>query len=236
MSARVRYGKRPRGMVRLPSAVEMNILSFLLPGRKEEVLVAYRRAFDLCLRVSVWLVRRLPRVNRVEAEILTANWPLEVPRGDATNGRWAESEFMMGLLDALGDLNAAALVETERPTGGEYPDEYWDQWFATELCPGSFRPDDDNAEFGDALAEVLGGLRACIFGVGLVETRWCCVFRSGYRYSAAFAAVLKWCRFLFSECEKISRWPDGPGTEIKEEVLNTARLCYRLAWPKTSAQ
>jgi hypothetical protein len=236
MSARVRYGKRPRRGIRLPSAVEINILSFLLPECKEEVLLAYRRAFGLCLRVSVWLLRRFPRVGRVEAEILAANWPLEVPRGDAAKGSSGEWNFMIGLLGVLGDLNAAALIETETPDFGEYPEEDWDQWVWTELRPDRFRPDDDNEEYCKALAEVLGGVRACVFGVGLVETRWCCVFRSGYRYSAAFAAVLRWCRFLLSECEKILQQPGGPGKEVKEEILNTARLCYRLAWPKTGAQ
>jgi hypothetical protein len=156
MSARVRYGKRPRRGIRLPNAVEINILSFLLPECKEEVLLAYRRAFGLCLRVSVWLLRRFPRVGRVEAEILAANWPLEVPRGDATDGLSGEWNFTMDLLGVLGDLNAAALIETETPDFGERPDEYWDEWVWTELRPDHFRPDDDNEEYCKALAEVLG--------------------------------------------------------------------------------
>ena len=219
-----------------PSAVEINILSFLFPECKEEVLLAYRRAFGLCLRVSVWLLRRFPRVRRVEAEILAANWPLEVPRGDAANGFLAEDNFKMGLLRVLCDVNDAALIETEIPNFGEYSEPFWDQWVVNELCPDHFRPDDDNEEYSEALAEVLGWIRACAFGVGFVGTRWYWVYRSGYRYSAAFAAVLRWCRFLFSECERILRQPDGPGTEVKDEILNTARLCYRLAWPRAGAQ
>jgi hypothetical protein len=213
-----------------PVEVEVIVWSFLGGDCGDDLLQAYLRAFDLCCDVALWLLRRLPLAIRFEASLVEEIWPRAVPRAtEGAGGGLATARLRSGLSGALQRVVDSALAET--PTWYEDgPD--WTDWVWVEL-QWDFEDDD----FCETMASLFAGLRPFVFGRGFVETRKGGVYRSGLRcgYLAAFGAVLAWCRFLLKETEKITQAPDGPGSNIPREILDAARLCYRLTWPQTES-
>lgn len=234
---RRRVSKRPRSdeslaRVRFPPVVEELVWSFVGGGCGGELLQAYRRAFEMCCDVSLWLLRRLPRAFLFEARLVEEIWPPTVPRPNEGAGGVANGRLRADVSNVLRQVVLSALVETECQ---DCVDPYWDEWVHVALQWVDPKP--NNEGFCEQLALLFADLRAIIFESGFVETRWCMVFRSGLRcgYVAAFGAVLCWCRFLVKETEKVTQPPDGPGANIPRELLNAARACYRLTWPQTES-
>ena len=211
---------------RFPVNVSLLVWSFRAGPCDEALLAEYCRTIDLCERVSVWLLRRLPVVGQLEAEFLDEFWPRSVPRSPSEGA--AGGRIMMGLVAALSGLNRAALNETEYQGGFEDPDVYWNDRASCLLEPRNFDPRDDYLGFCGAFLGVLKDIRAFVFETGIFETPWGFnAVRSGnaHKYADAFRAVLRWCHFLFDECEALAQTTDAPVCEIANAIKAAAQRC-----------